>query len=196
MSNNANPQSGAPDPNAWLAEHGDALFRYALAHTHDRSAAEDAVQDALLAALSAYQTFRGSSSERTWLIGILRHKIVDQSRKSARQPQTRDPLAGGDPATEEFTPNGKWRTGPRSWGGNPREAFEKQEFWDVFEICLGRLPTRTASAYTLREMDELPAEEICELLDVTTTNLWTLLHRARLWLRKCLELNWFGGDKK
>lgn len=195
MNADANAQPNAPDPTAWLAEHGDVLFRYALAHTHNRAAAEDAVQETLLAALSAYQTFRGGSTERTWLIGILRHKVIDHARKAAREPRSQDPQAGGDPATDEFTPSGKWRAGPRSWGGNPHEAFEKQEFWDVFEKCLGRLPPRTATAYTLREMDELPTEEICELLESSATNLWTLLHRARLWLRKCLEMNWFTGEK-
>ena len=195
MSSSVNSNPNSPDPNAWLTEHGDVLFRYALSRTRDRAAAEDAVQETLLAALSAYQTFRGGSSERTWLIGILRHKIIDHVRKATREPKSTDPHSGADPATDEFTEKGKWRAGPQSWGGNPREAFEKQEFWDVFEKCLGRLPSRTATAYTLRELDDLPSEEICEILDASATNLWTLLHRARLWLRKCLEMNWFGGDE-
>ncbi|HEX8070498.1 MAG TPA: sigma-70 family RNA polymerase sigma factor [Pyrinomonadaceae bacterium] len=187
----------APDPAAWVDAHGDYLFRYALFRLRDRAAAEDVVQETLLAALQAYAKFAGRGSERTWLVGILKHKITDHFRRASREaaPPERE---GAEFAHEEFfRPDGPWtehweqQYAPSDWHASPAALAEQHEFWLVFQECLGPLPERTANAFVLREVDGLTSEEICEILSITVNNLWVMLHRARLHLRRCLEVNWF-----
>jgi RNA polymerase sigma-70 factor (ECF subfamily) len=180
------------DPSVWLEQHGDALFRYALLHLGDRADAEDAVQDTLLAALTARERFTGRSSVRTWLIGILKHKIVDRVREGARERPLADLDSTAELVAACFDQRGKWSPMPRRWGGGSDEPFQQREFWDIFRFCVSRLPPPLSGAFLLREMAELATEEICKLLSVTATNLWTMLHRARTRLRECLEGNWFG----
>ena len=180
------------DPSAWLEQHGDALFRYALLHLGDRADAEDAVQDTLLAALTARERFAGRSSVRTWLIGILKHKVVDRVRQAARERPLADQDSTAEFVADCFDQGGKWNPVPRRWSSGSDEPFQQREFWDIFRFCVSRLPAPLSAAFLLRETAELAAEEICELLSVTATNLWTMLHRARTRLRTCLEANWFG----
>jgi RNA polymerase sigma-70 factor (ECF subfamily) len=187
---------GQSDPAAWLSEHGDALFRYALLRLGSRSAAEDAVQETLMAALEARDSFAARSSERTWLFGVLKHKVLDQIRRAVRDEKPG--AAESDPAERLFDQRGLWKAAPAKWGKDPAQTFERQEFWAVFFDCLDGLPPHMASAFTLRERGELEADKICKILGVTATNLWTMLHRARARLRECLESNWFkrGGEAR
>lgn len=186
----------APDPDRWLDEHGDALYRFTLLHLPDPTVAEDVLQDALLAGLQAWSSFEGRSSERTWLIGILKRKIVDHIRRSVRAGVPAD-FSAQDAVTDElFTRAGSWRDRPRRWPGNPTQALENREFWDVLMHCLAQLPERLAAAFTQRELEDSSTEDTCKLLGVTATNLWTLLHRARLRLRKCLEVSWFAPPRR
>jgi len=191
-------QSASPaarvDPERWVDEHGDALYRYALTRVRDGTVAQDLVQEAFLAALRA--DFAGRSSERTWLIGILKHKIGDHLRRLYRERET---LAEEDAVTagsELFDERGHWRNreglAPEGWGWRADKALEEKEFWGVLEQCLGSLSARTAEAFVLRELDALATDAICKVLNVTATNLWVMLHRARMQLRRCLELSWFG----
>ncbi len=192
----ADAQSGSgPDPQQWLDRHGDAMYRYALLRVGDPEAAEEVVQEALVAGLQAVERFSAKSSERTWLIGILKHKIVDYFRKSGRELPQAELEETAEYVREHFNEKGLWAGGPKRWGWSPEKAFQEQEFWDVFRRCLSALPPQMLLAFTEREMEDRPSEEICKLLSVTATNLWTLLHRARTRLRKCLEANWFmaGG---
>lgn len=194
------------DPGAWVDRHGDYLYRYAMFRLRDASAAEDAVQETLLAALKAYDAFAGRGSERTWLVGILKHKIADHFRRASREV-----TAGGDEEGEAlgqrelFMQTGEWvghwvaavhpekaeSLGPNEWQATPEQLAEQGEFWEVFGRCLSPLPARIASAFTLREVDGLTSEEICDVLNIKVNNLWVMLHRARAHLRRCLELNWF-----
>jgi RNA polymerase sigma-70 factor, ECF subfamily len=186
-----------PDPAAWVDEHGDYLYRYALFRLRDPSRAEDAVQETLLAALQAYGNFAGRGSERTWLVGILKHKITDQFRRLGREGQA--PRRGDEEFAHEefFRAEGRWADhweaeyAPDEWPNNPEALAEQGEFWTVFQDCLRPLPGRTADAFVMREVDGLTSDEICEVLNVKVNNLWVMLHRARLHLRRCLELNWF-----
>lgn len=184
------------DPTRWVDLHGDVLYRFALARLGDPEQAEDTVQEALLAGLAGQDRFEGGSSERTWLVGILKHKIVDRLRRRAREqadPEVTDPQTGLE---AHFNRHGLWREKPRGWGGSPDRALEDKEFWDVFRRCLSGLPPRLAEAFALRELDGLDSEKVRDVMDVSATNLWTLLHRARLHLRRCLEGGWFGEKRK
>jgi RNA polymerase sigma-70 factor (ECF subfamily) len=156
--------------------------------------AEDAVQETLLAAVESAARFSGKSSLRTWLTGILKHKIIDQLRRTSRE----QPLAtAGDERTEAeiidglFARDGHWHNFPGDWG-NPDTAFENSRFWTALELCTQRLPPRTARVFMMREIMEMPNEEICQELNITATNCWVMLHRARLTLRECLDQQWFG----
>ncbi len=189
----ANP---AVDPATWLDDHGDALFRYALLRLRDREKAEDAVQECLLAALAARERFEGQSSERTWLIGILKRKIVDAIRRSSRESPVEDPEAAQSAGEGFFDNRGFWRALPARWKGDPGQSIEDREFWDIFRRCIEKLPVRLADAFLLREMDQMKSDEVCQVLSITPTNLWAQLHRARLGLRRCLETHWFAGRRK
>lgn len=199
------PQKLAPDPSVWVDQHGDYLWRYALFRLRDSSIAEDVVQETLLAALQAYGTFAGRGSERTWLVGILKHKITDYFRRAIREKPVSQ-LEGEELEHPElFAQTGEWvghwvaavepqkaaQLGPVEWQTNPAELLEQSEFWEVFNSCLAPLPPRIASAFLLREVDGHDSEEICEILGITVNNLWVMLHRARAHLRRCIEVNWF-----
>ncbi len=156
--------------------------------------AEEVVQETFLAALRARERFEGQSTERTWLVGILKHKINDYFRRIAREK----PAPEGDlmerELSEVFDERGGWKTpstGPKEWM-DPGGALDRQQFWEVMKRCLGELPPRMASAFSLREIDDMATEEICTLLNITKSNLWVMLHRARTHLRQCLEVNYMG----
>lgn len=190
-SDNPNPARSAPDPERWLDVHGDALYRYARLHVSDDHAAEDLVQDTLLAAMQAADRFRGDAQERTWLIGILKHKLIDHLRAVGRRPVGPSLDAVDEAVSAQFTRRGLWQQPPRKWSRDPADGVQQAEFWDVLQQCLDFLPAPMAYAFLQRELADNDSESICQDLAVTATNLWTLLHRARTRLRRCLEEHWF-----
>jgi RNA polymerase sigma-70 factor (ECF subfamily) len=179
-----------PEPVEWLTRYGDALYRYALALLRRPHDAEDVVQETLLAALKARGEFQGRCHPRTWLMGILKRKVVDRLRAAAREV----PAANLDDLDFWFDSRGKWRKAPGRWD-NPAAAAERSEFWGVLRRCLARLPVRMASAFTLRTLDDQSPDEVCRELAISSANLWVLLHRARLHLVRCLERHWFDLEE-
>ena len=195
-----NPDSTSTlDPTSWLTEHGDYLYRYALVRVREAATAEDLLQETLLAAMGSYQTHEGRSSERTWLVGILRHKVVDYFRRLARTPEFQVSEEEGQNDLAWFENEGAWRghwredQAPVSWPVDAIKLMESREFWEIFDRCLKCLSPQMAAAFTLREIDGLSSEEICEILNVTPNNLWVILHRSRAKLRHFLEAEWFRG---
>jgi RNA polymerase sigma-70 factor (ECF subfamily) len=188
----------SPDPTIWLDQHGDYLFRFALVRLRDEALAEDAVQETLLAALKGADGFSGRSSERTWLVGILKHKLIDHFRRSSRELAVGIAADEGSEHEEFYMSGGEWPDhwepafSPAGWRLTPESALERAEFWELFESCLGNLSDRLAQAFTLREVDGMSCDEICDVLNVSTSNLWVMLHRARLQLRRCVGVGWFG----
>ena len=182
-------------PEFWVDLHGDVLFRFALTRVRRPEVAEDLVQETLLAALKSSSNFDSDSSERTWLVGILRHKIADHFRKSSRESAFTDLDFCPGEFAEKFD-RGFWNhdQGPSEWGANPESAMESGEFFQTLDSCLHKLPDRIAAVFALREMDEIPSVEICRNLGISEGNLWTMLHRARMALRECLERNWFSSQ--
>ena len=186
------PSHQPTDPAAWLDQHGDALYRFALARVRDPALAEDLVQETLLAALRARDSYAGAAAERTWLIAILKNKIIDHFRRSAREaPLPDEPDDDVIDALFRSPGNGHWNRMPSRWD-EPESALEQTHFWQVFQECLEGLPARQAQLFSLVEFEGLATEELCKLLAVSTSNVWVMLHRARLRLRECLEQNWFG----
>jgi len=181
------------DPSQWVDLYGDYLYRFALGRMRSAQDAENAVQETFLAALTARKNFSGRSTERTWLIGILKHKIIDYFRKKYREVpvtslQTNQEQMTIDSFFDQTEHPYKY---PSDWTANPRQLSENSEFWVVLEDCLKKLPQATALAFSMREMDDMKTKEICQILNITSTNLWVMLHRARLQMRGCLEENWF-----
>jgi RNA polymerase sigma-70 factor (ECF subfamily) len=179
------------DPEEWVDQYGDYLYRYALSRVRDPANAEDLVQETFVAALHTRQTFQGRSSEKTWLTAILKHKIMDHFRKQSREQPSDDIETLAESVDEVFDEKGNWKIKPTEWAADPVKLYEQKEFWGVFYRCLSELSRRLATAFTLREMDGLSTEEICKTLNVSATNVWVMLYRARMYIRRCLEINWF-----
>lgn len=183
----------AVDAETWLLRHGDVLYRYALRYTATREEAEDLVQETLLAAWRGRSRFRGEASERSWLIGILKHKIGDRLRSAAR-----DPL--GENGVEEiearvFRINGTWLEPPGDWGRDPLDDAQCDAFLESVAKCLDDIPEAQREAFLLRELAAMDAESVSQSMRITVDNLYVLLHRARLRLRRCLERIWFAGEE-
>jgi RNA polymerase sigma-70 factor (TIGR02943 family) len=180
------------NPDSWVEQHGDCLYRYALMRVRKPEVAEDLVQETLLAAIRTYANFRGISSERSWLYGILKNKIFDYFRKLAQEVSFTDLEFLEDEMSHKFVDQG-WNheRGPTHWKPDPEAALDRKEFWETFRSCLDKLPVRIADVFVLREMEQMDTAQICEALRISQNNLWVMLHRARMALRECLELNWF-----
>ena len=163
------------------------LLRYASLQLRDAQAAEDAVQETLLAALAGESGFGQRASLRTWLTGILKHKIIDAIRKLSREA----PAAGEDEFDALCDERGHWIEMPGAWS-NPDASLDQKRFFAALELCLSRLPEKTAQTFMMREHMGLETDEICKELAITATHCWVLLYRARMALRECLTKEWFG----
>jgi len=174
------------------------LLRFARLQLRDAAAAEDAVQETLLAALTGSHRFENRSSYKTWLVSILRNKVIDIIRKQSREvaaTSLADDEEGDERLTESlFDRRGHWQAAaqPGRWA-DPEASFEQRQFWAVFESCLDHLPAKTARVFMMREFLGFETDEICKEAGISSSNCWVVLHRARLRLRTCLETNWFAG---
>jgi RNA polymerase sigma-70 factor (ECF subfamily) len=166
------------------------LLRFARHQLRNDAWAEDAVSETLLAALEKPQSFGGLSQLKTWLVGILKHKVIDQLRRHAREASLSTDDDDADLDELLFRQDGHWREAPKEWG-DPEHSLRERQFFDVLEACVQRLPPTQGRVFMMREWLELDADEICKELSITSTNLWVLLHRARLRLRECLQQGWF-----
>lgn len=176
----------------WLNDHGNALYAFALLHLRNPHHAEDAVQETLLAALQARERYTGKASVRTWLTGILKHKIIDEFRRQAREaPANNADTKAWEEAEiqrvdQEFADDGHWRHTLTDWGDPERSTYSEQ-LWILIERCIQALSPRAARLFVLRDLWEMEADVVCQELAITPNNLWTGLHRARLGMRQCLE---------
>jgi RNA polymerase sigma-70 factor (TIGR02943 family) len=171
----------------------DYLLKFARLQLRNDTWAEDAVSETLLAALAKPQAFENRSQLKTWLVGILKHKVIDALRHHSREVSGLESDADGDADPLDhipFAPDGHFAQAPADWG-NPQAELSSQQFFRVLEACTDKLPANQGRLFLMREWLELSSEEICKDLQVTPTNLYVQLHRARLRLRECLELNWF-----
>lgn len=175
------------DIDLWVDRYGDALFRYAIAKTGDRTTAEDLLQDTFVAAVSGRKQFRNQSTVSTWLFAILKRKIADHYRKIARHPnESGTSEQASQPSERSFN--------ARDWAGDPAKICEDREFWMTFDSCVKKLPKNLAEVFILREIYQQSPKEIRERLGISATNLSMRLHRCRLAIRDCLNKNWFQQD--
>ncbi len=189
-----------PFDDAGLLDLRRDMVRFARLQLRDDAAAEDVVQDAIIGAMKNASGFTGRSQFKTWVFGILRHKIIDLIRSNVRTVNigalTAHEGETADGAFERlFNDKDSWNTQamPHDWG-DPEESLTQQQFWTVFDACMEDLPENTARVFMMREFLELDTEEICRELQISISNCHVILHRARNGLRRCLEMNWFATE--
>jgi RNA polymerase sigma-70 factor (ECF subfamily) len=185
------------EPEKWIERYSDLLFNYTIMRINKREVAEDLVQETFLSALKAKDSFLGNASEKTWLISILKRKIIDHYRKKSTQNELNifDKDVKDDFMNHFFDTEGKeghWSNAspPGEWKNDFATDVDKEEFNSVLSNCLGKLPEKTAAVFTLKNMEDLTSEEICKELGISPSNYWVLMHRAKLQLRECIEKNW------
>lgn len=182
----------ATTPEDWVSAHGDYLFNFAIGQLRDAGVAEDLVQETFLAAFKARDRFGGNSSERTWLVGILRHKICDYLRQTCRERAVRADVSATDENGEAWEDAAMWLHDVATECARPSRRLELAEFRVNLETALGTLPPRIAQVFQLYEIEERPNHEVCQRLNISESNLWVMLHRARKQLRARLGAWWNG----
>lgn len=178
-------------PDLWLDNNGDYLYNYALGRVSDAETAEDLVQETFLSAFKSRDNFEGRASEKTWLASILKNKIIDHYRKTL----IADPEQTGKKETPMsfFSKDGNWQMdlAGHDWNTEPSAELESEEFFSVFQHCLDALKGKSNAAFKMKYLDEEEPEDICKALEISSSNYWVLIHRAKLQLRDCLDKNWF-----
>ncbi len=198
---NKNNNVGLSSPEKWVEMHGDYLYGFAMLRVNNPGVAQDIVQETFLGALKSRGGYSGKSSEKTWLVGILKHKIVDYFRKASRESDLEniDYYLSGTDDDYELSGNmpGQWKSdkAPADWAIDTSNNFESKEFLHFLHICLDIMPPRISLMFVLRELEEIDSKDICNTLQISSTNLRVLLHRARKELRACLENKWIEKDK-
>lgn len=182
------------DPQRWVSNYADELYGYAFSKTGDSALAEDLVQETFLAALNTVSQFRGDSSERTWLYSILKFRIAGHYRKASTRHEMRLTEQGQDLADHFFVEDGAWRpeSRPKEWALDHSSVLENRELAQALERCIERLNESQKKLVVLKMIEETEVTRICKELQITATNYWVIIHRAKLQLRACLEKNWLN----
>lgn len=179
------------NPNNWVNLHGDYLYNYAYSRVQSKETAEDLVQETFISGLKSIKSFRGESSELTWLVAILKRKVIDHYRKLSRKKET---IASqfSTPFQDNGDFEGQWileRT-PKDWQIKHEDPMRQSEFIFILEMCIAALPEKWRSVFVLKVMEEIKSEEVCKEIGCSSSNLWVIIHRARLQLRECIEIRW------
>jgi RNA polymerase sigma-70 factor (ECF subfamily) len=182
-------QNHKVDAGQWVDLYSDYLFSYAVSRVYSKETAHDLVQDTFLSALKAYSSFEAKSSVRTWLVSILKNKIIDHYRKNARNVEDQiidSPFRDGG----DFSGHWLETRAPKGKQFDADTMVSHSEFMQVLTACLERLTPQAAAVFSLKVMEELESSEVCKEVGISSSNLWVILHRARLQMRECLETNW------
>lgn len=183
------------NPDSWVDEFGDYLYRYAYSRLRDSNAAEEVVQETFLAGVRYAEQYAGRGSEQGWLTGILKRKIVDYVRRRVKDNRAAPYEDEHDPTAQLFDALGNWKSGAINWSPAPDRKTESEELYAVVRQCLATLPQGQADVFVLSVMEEMDSDEICSELDITPSNYWVRMHRARLGLAKCVGTKWYGGEE-
>lgn len=184
------PNKHILSPTKWIELHADYLYNYTISRINNHDLAKDLVQDTFFAGLKAKDNFQGKASERTWLISILKRKIIDHYRKinsaKGKAEVKMNFYSDGDR-------EGEWieERVPNSWKTKVEKDIENRELGEAIEKCIDDLPEKYAMVFRMKTIQQFETEEICKELDITSSNLWVIIHRARTQLRKCMEDSWF-----
>ena len=181
------------DPNQWINNYGNLLFNYASSRVRTPEIAEDIVQDTFISALKSMKNFRGDSSEKTWLFAILKRKIIDYYRKSSTNKEINESRYDS-PFQQSGFFEGHWNTerAPSEWNFTAEGNLHQSEFQEIMEYCLSLLPDKWKAIFVMKVMEEMESDEVCKEMECSSSNLWVIIHRARLKLRECIEVNWIN----
>ena len=179
------------DPNKWIDAYADYLFNYAVTRVNNSVVAKDLVQETFFAGLKSAKNFEGKATERTWLVAILKRKIIDYYRKINSNKGKAEVRMN---FYEEGENEGRWieKHVPQTWGNDADKTIESEELKTTIDQCIDKLPEKYAMVFRMKTIQEFDTEEICKELNITASNLWVIIHRARTQLRECMEKNWFN----
>lgn len=177
------------DPNQWIHLYSDYLFNYTISRVNDREIAKDLVQDTFVAGLNSMKNFKGQASERTWLISILKRKIIDYYRKinsNKGKAEIRMSYSGDEN-------EGDWleERVADPYDKTAEDDLENNELGDAIYECLSKLPAKQAEVFKMKTILNYETEAICNELNITASNLWVIVHRARTAMAECMKKNWF-----
>jgi len=178
-------------PNLWIDNYADYLYNYTITRVNDSDLSKDLVQETFFAGLKSAKNFQGRSTERTWLVSILKRKIIDHYRKiNSNKGKAEVRMNFYNDGENE----GNWieERVPQSWHNECEKTIENEELKDQLEGCIDNLPEKYVMVFRMKTIQGFETEEICKELDITSSNLWVIIHRARTQLRKCMEDNWFN----
>lgn len=182
-------------PSNWPELYGNYLTTFAYMRVSDKDLAQDLVQDTFFSALKAKDNFEGKASEKTWLVSILKNKIIDYYRKTGLKDAQGNRMPGKkNVSLENFFEEGQWKEGtrPLRWNMDETHPVETKEFFEIFHKCVGKLKGKGAIAFRMKYIDHEESEDICNALKITPSNYWVLIHRAKLQLRESLDKYWFN----
>ena len=193
-STNSQPAAGL-DPSIWVDQYGDSLYRYAYSRLREVNAAEEVVQETFLAGVRYASQYSGKGSEQGWLMGILKRKIIDYVRARNKRNLVGAYEDETDPSAQLFDAQGNWKPGVLNWATAPGQNLEMEELWGVVQNCLDTLPKGQSDVFVLSVMEDMDSDQICEELDISSSNFWVRMHRARLGLAKCVGSQWHQGEE-
>ena len=188
------------NPDLWLKSYGDYLFSYCMLRVNHRETAEDLVQETLISAFRAKDSFKGESTEATWLTAILKNKIIDHYRSKDILKEAKDYLESTE---QDFSnnffegQNGHWLRGsaPQQWSSPADTSVEQAEFAEILRTCIHKMPSKLVHVFVAKFFDDEDSETICKVHNITSSNYWVIVHRAKVLIRACLEKNWFHTDR-
>lgn len=177
-------------PNTWVDSYADYLFNYAAVRVSDVEIAKDLVQETFFAGLKSAKNYNGDASERTWLIAILKRKVIDHYRKinskkgkaEVRMSYSAQNDSEGDWLEEQVAD---------PFSSFENDAIENEELGQAILECITKLPKKQSMVFTMKNIRGMSTEDICNELDINPSNLWVMIHRARTALINCLNQNWF-----
>ncbi len=178
------------EPEKWIVRYADYLYNYTITRVDNQEIAKDLVQETFLSGVKGKDSFRGQAAERTWLVSILKRKIIDYYRKINSAKGQKEVKMN---FYEDGEQKGSWieERAPQAWGNDADHSIENSELKDALDRCIDNLPEKYRIVFMLKTVQRYETEEICNELDITPSNLWVIIHRARTQLRKCMEENWF-----
>ncbi len=176
------------DPTKWVDQYSDYLFNYTITRINDRELAQDLISETFLAGLKSMKNFKGEATERTWLISILKRKIIDQYRKkNSKKGKAEVHINYTDDESE-----GDWLEEKVAdpYEQTAEDTIENEELGEAIFNCLGKLPSKQARIFKMKTIDDFDTEAICKEFDITPSNFWVIIHRARTAMASCMQENW------
>lgn len=191
MDNNTTTMQNVLQPDKWVETYGDVLYAFAKSRVTSDAIAEDIVQDTFLSAWKGRHGYRGDASEKSWLFTICRNKITDHYRKASKNLEEH---GISDYGMDYFNEAGHWTKEAMgvNWSADADSRVETKEFYKVLDDCKNNLKELQQAVFVYKYLDDMDADEICKELNITPSNYWVLMHRAKLQLRDCLGKNWFN----